>query len=238
MTILFGWGPAFECHSPSPYVMKSMIQLDMLGVDYSTQIADLEEAPYKRAPYIKDEGQIIADSTFIRHYFEKKLDKDLNEGLSPRLRAQAWALERMVENDLGIMMLHERWLKPSNFNRGPVHFFDGVPEEARQSVIDSVLSDIGDRVDKHGLSRFAEPERLFLFEKAVDALSGQLGHSDFMFGDNPVGMDATVAAFVHGCATKFFDTPMIDVINKYPNLKEHSDRIDARFFNVEKWDAA
>ena len=32
MTTLFGWGPMFDCPSPSPFVMKSDIQLQMLGV--------------------------------------------------------------------------------------------------------------------------------------------------------------------------------------------------------------
>ena len=41
MITLYGWGPMFDCPSPSPFVMKADIQLQMLGVDFDRAIADL-----------------------------------------------------------------------------------------------------------------------------------------------------------------------------------------------------
>ncbi len=238
MTVLFGWGPMWECSSVSPYVMKSMIHLEMLEVDYSVQIADLEEAPFKKAPYVKDEGKLIGDSVLIRRHFEAKLNKDLDAALSQKEKAQAWAIERMVEADMGLMLLHERWLKEENFNKGPMHFFDGVPEAVRSSVIEGSLNALRQRADGQGLSRFEETDRLYLFDKVVSALSNQLGDSTYMFGENATGVDACVAAFVQGCSTPFFETPMIDIMHKYSNLQEHSKRVDARFVKTEKWAAA
>ena len=75
MTTLFGWGPMFDCPSPSPFVMKSDIQLQMLGVDFDRAIADLEAVSKHKAPYVEDDGQIIQDSNFIRAHFEKKLGR-------------------------------------------------------------------------------------------------------------------------------------------------------------------
>ena len=54
MITLFGWGPMFDCPSPSPYVMKSDIQLQMLGVDFDRAIADLDAVPKHKAPYVMD----------------------------------------------------------------------------------------------------------------------------------------------------------------------------------------
>ena len=39
MITLYGWGPLFDCPSPSPYVMKSEIQLQMLGLEFNRAIA-------------------------------------------------------------------------------------------------------------------------------------------------------------------------------------------------------
>lgn len=238
MTVLFGWGPAFGCHSPSPYVMKTMIHLDMLGVDYTTQMADLKEAPFGRAPYIKDDGKIVAESAFIRHYFEEKLGKDLDANLSGEQRAIAWSMERMIESDMGLMLLNERWLKSENFDKGPAFFFAQLPEEVRAKVIESSLEGIEGRVNSNGFRLLPEKDRIFLFERCVSSLSAQLADNAYMFGDEPTGLDAVVAAFIVSCGTEFFDTPMRGVIDKYPNLQALVKRIDARFFNVEKWDAA
>ena len=82
MITLYGWGPMFDCPSPSPYVMKTLIQLQMLGVDFQCAMADLETVSKGKAPYLDDDGMLIQDSNFIRSHFEKKLGKSLDAGLS------------------------------------------------------------------------------------------------------------------------------------------------------------
>lgn len=238
MVQLFGWGPAFGCHSPSPYVMKSMMQLDMLGVAYTTHIADLEEAPYQKAPYVKVDGKIVADSAFIRRYFENKLGKDLDEGLSKAERATAWALERMVESEIGLMLLHERWLKDENFERGPAIFFADIPEEMRAPIVEDVLGKLAMRVDMQGLSRFPESDRVILFENAVRALSDFLDDKEYMFGDRLTAVDATTYSFVHSCMSDIFVSPMRDVILGYDNLIAYEKRVGQRCFSTNKWNIA
>lgn len=104
MTTLYGWGPMFDCPSPSPYVMKTEIQLQMLGVEFDRAFADLESVSKHKAPYVEDDGEIIQDSNFIRAHFEKKFGSSLLDGLSPREQALSWALERMAEGHLGAVM--------------------------------------------------------------------------------------------------------------------------------------
>ncbi|MEZ5947120.1 MAG: hypothetical protein R3C13_01215 [Hyphomonas sp.] len=100
MITLYGWGPMFGCPSPSPFVMKADIQLQMLGVDFTRAIADLESVPKHKAPYVIDDGQLVEDSNFIRQHFEQKLGKQLYAGMSGRDLAASWALERMAEGQL------------------------------------------------------------------------------------------------------------------------------------------
>lgn len=69
MTILYGFPPAFGCMSPSPFVMKTDIQLQMLGVSFERRIANLDAVAKHKAPYVDDGGEIVEDSTFIRWHF-------------------------------------------------------------------------------------------------------------------------------------------------------------------------
>jgi hypothetical protein len=48
----------FGAPSPSPYVIKCDMQLQMLGVNFTRAIADLEAVSKHKAPYVKDDGQI------------------------------------------------------------------------------------------------------------------------------------------------------------------------------------
>ena len=90
MITLYGWGPMFDCPSPSPYVMKTDMQLQMLGIEFDRAIADLDAVPKHKAPYVYDGEQLIQDSNFIRAYFEDKLGKSLPSGLSDEKQAASW----------------------------------------------------------------------------------------------------------------------------------------------------
>lgn len=116
-TILYGWGPMFDAPSASPYVIKCEVQLQMLGVEFERAIANLDAVKKHKAPYVKDGDELIEDSTFIRDHFEKKLHRDLNMGLSHEQRGVAWAVERMLEDRLTFILLHERWTTTSSADR-------------------------------------------------------------------------------------------------------------------------
>ncbi len=90
----------------------------MARLPYRKERADLDSVPKHKMPYLDDEG-IVADSTFIRAHIERKYGLDLDKGLTARQRAEAWAIERMLEDHLSWIMAHGRWLQPENFAKGP-----------------------------------------------------------------------------------------------------------------------
>src|SRR5580704_7211490 len=71
MVTLFGFGPAFGLPDPSPFVMKTDIQLKMAGVPYRFERAAPPAAPKGKIPFIEDGDARIGDSTFIRAHIEK-----------------------------------------------------------------------------------------------------------------------------------------------------------------------
>lgn len=231
MTTLYGWGPMFGERGPSPFVLKTDIQLQMLDVSFDRRAADLDAVGKHKAPYVDDDGVIVEDSTFIRWRFERKLGRDLDAGLSAAQRGQAWALERMLEDRLYFVMLHERWLEDENFERGPAQFFARIPEPTRGQVIQQAREDLRQMLQRHGMGRHSRGERLLLAEKDLEAVSHMLGDRYYLFGDRPTAVDASAYGMLTCCGARFFDTPLADLVDWYPNLRPYLARMDALYFD-------
>ena len=237
MITLYGWGPMFDCPSPSPFVMKADIQLQMLGVEFTRAIADLDSVPKHKAPYVIDDGQLIEDSNFIRQHFEAKLGRGLYDGLSGKDIAASWALERMAEGQLTKIMAYERWMKDMNFEKGPAHFFSDVPAQARPGVQKEVRQGLAAIHTGEGTGRFTDAERMQLATWDVGAIAMHLGDQAFLFGSEPTCADASVAAVLIACATEFFDTPLAGIIRQHANLVSYMDRMKDRYFASADWPA-
>ena len=235
MTTLYGWGPMFDCPSPSPYVMKTEIQLQMLGVEFDRAFADLESVSKHKAPYVEDDGEIIQDSNFIRAHFEKKFGSSLLDGLSPREQALSWALERMAEGHLGAVMAGERWMNEANFKKGPALFFMAVPEPMREQVCKEIRDRMQQTRWESGIGRHDHEEQLQLAAWDIAAISAQLGEQNFLLGAEPTVADAAVSAMLISCATPFFDTPLVGLVQSHPNLPDYMARMEEAYLPEGVW---
>lgn len=236
-TTLFGWGPLFGARGPSPFVLKTDIQLQMLGVRFQRAIADLEGVTKHKAPYVRDGEQLIEDSTFIRAHFERKLDRHLDARLTRGQRAAAWALERMLEDRLHFILVHERWLEDTNFYKGPALFFRNVPEPQRAAVINGVREERRRMLIGHGLGRHSRAERMELAARDIAAVADTLGDQSYLFGPEPSAADAAAFGVLSSCATRFFDSPLPEIIERHAGLVSYLERMDQRFFRDVTWPA-
>lgn len=235
MVTLYGWGPLFDCPSPSPFVIKSEIQMQMLGIEFDRTMADLESVPKRKAPYVMDGEALIEDSNFIRAHFEAKLGRNLDAGLSDGDKAAAWALERMVEGHIRDYIITLRWLDDANFKKGPALFFMGVPAPARDEVMADVRANIAATHEGTGFGRFSDEDRLQMVKWDLEAILLQLGDKPFLFGDEPVGADATIAAFLISASTRYFDNPLPDLILQHPTLVDYMQRMSDLYLAESKW---
>ena len=131
MITLYSFGPAFGLPDPSPFVMKAEVLLKMAGLTYTADTGGFNKSPKGKLPYVIDDGETVADSTFIRWYLEKKYHIDFDRGLTAEQRAIAWAFEKMLEDNLYWAVVYERWMIDGNFNKGPRNFFRAVPAPIR-----------------------------------------------------------------------------------------------------------
>jgi glutathione S-transferase len=197
-----------------------------------------DDSPKGQLPFIDDEGARVADSHFIRAHLEAKLGKDLDAGLTPRQRAEAWAIERMLENHFGPTMGYMRWLIPENFEKGPAHFVDGAPEELRPKLREDLLRRVRESMRAVGVARHTEPEIVDLGVRSLSALTELLGEQRYLFGDRPAGVDATAFALLAGVLTPYFDSPLRRRAVEFKSLIAYTARMMGEFYPEHPWEIA
>ncbi|MGE3529306.1 MAG: glutathione S-transferase family protein [Methyloceanibacter sp.] len=230
MITLYTFGPALGLPDPSPFVTKAELLLKMAGVPYKTETGGMGRAPKGKLPYIVDDGETVADSTFIRWHLEKKYNIDFDRGLDPEQRAVAWAFEKLLEDNLYWAVVYERWMDEANFVKGPLTFFRSIPAPVRPFVAGMIRRQIRRYLHGQGMGRHSRAEIMTLGAKAIDATATLLGTKPYMMGAEPTGLDATAFPFVAGVLCPEFDTPLRAAAERHDNLKSYVARMMDRYY--------
>jgi glutathione S-transferase len=230
MITLYTFGPGAGLPDFSPFVMKAEVLLKMAGLPYRTDTTGFRKAPKGKLPYIDDDGDTVADSTFIRWHLERKHRIDFDPGLTPEQRAIAWAFEKMAEDNLYWVVVELRWLDDTNFDRGARKFFNPVPALVRPLVVAMVRRKVRGSLWAQGMGRHAPDEIAALGSRSVRALAEFLGDKPFFMGEEPSGVDASVFAFVVGVLCPQFRSPVRDAAERYDNLRRYVGRMTARYY--------
>ena len=230
MIILYKFGPYFGLPDASPFVMKAEMLLKLAGLPYHVSLKGLLNAPKGKLPYIRDDDETIADSTFIRLHIERKYGFDFDRGLSETEKGFAWAIEKMCEDHLYWLIVDARWMDRANFARGPAQFFADAPTLARPLAKAIVRRGVKRTLYDQGLGRHTPDERAELARRDLAALAAILGDKPFLFGDEPLGADATVGAFAAACLAKVFVAPLREAAEAEPRLVAYAERMTKRFY--------
>ncbi len=230
MITLYKFGPAFGLLEASPFVTKAEILLKMAGLDYEEDLNGLGKAPKSKLPYIKDDGKLIADSTFIRLHIEDKYGHDFDACLDQRQRGMAWAIEKMLEDNLYWSVLSDRWVHDGNFDFGPRVFFKAAPAPIRPFIIRSVRKKIKRNLEGQGTGLHSQSEKHRLAIRTINHVAAILGDYKYIMGENPCGADAFVFAILTGASVEGFDTPLISTVKAHSNLVDYLARMRERFY--------
>lgn len=230
MLTLHVFGPDFGLPDPSPFCMKALVLLKMAGLEFETATADLRKAPKGKAPYLVDNGSLVADSTFIRFHLESKYGIEFDAGLDEAQRGIALAFEKMCEDNLYWAMVHARWVRDDNFNAGPIKFFKAAPALIRPLVVKMVRGKIRRDLKGQGFGNHSEAEVVALAKRGIDGLAAFLGEKPYLMGEKPCGADAIVYSTVAGLLCNHFDTPLIEATARHDNLVAYNNRMTAQYF--------
>ena len=235
MITLYGFGTGFGLPEISPFVTKTEVQLKMAGLPYRKERAMPPASPKGQLPFIDDGGEAVADSTFIRAHIERKYDVDFDRGLDLSQRAQAWAIERMIEHHLYWSLVGVRWVDADNFAKGPSHFFDGIPEAQRDDIRASARKSVIQNHLANGLGRHPADEALQLADRSLMALSVLLAGKSHLMSNRPAGVDATAFAVLAGILAPLFPSPLQGQLQRYGNLVVYVDRMMAEYYPKHAW---
>ena len=239
MITLYTFGAAFGLPDMSPFVTKAEMLLKLAGLNYRTDTNGFNNAPKGKLPYIDDDGEIIADSTFIRQHIEQKYGVDFDKGLDSRARATAWAFERMFEDHIYWTFLHARWVDEDNYNRGPRVYFERLPMPMRLIVPRMARRQLTAQIKGHGMGRHSGSEIVALGTHSLNAAAEFLGHKTYMMRYEPSGLDATAFAFLAGALCPTFETPLRTAVERHKNIKDYVGRMAERFYpdftEIRKW---
>ncbi|HEY8608527.1 MAG TPA: glutathione S-transferase family protein [Noviherbaspirillum sp.] len=226
----FGCGEPLGLPDMSPFVMKAEMLLKLAGLPYTGNTDGFFRSPRGKLPYIDDGGTVVSDSTLIRWHIEQRYGFDFDAGLTPQEQAQAWTLEKMLEDHLYWILLDARWNDDRNFSRGPACIFDAIPAPLRPLVKVLARRKMASNLRAHGMGRYTGAERTAFAARGFASLSAILGEKEYLFGRRPCGADATAFAFVAHALCPLFETPSRDAATGFANLVAYRDRMLGRYF--------
>jgi glutathione S-transferase len=235
---LYATRAGFGLPDTSPFVIKTEVQLMMAGLAYERASAIPPQAPIGKLPFIDDHDEVVTDSSFIRAHIERKYDAHLDQRLDARQRAEAWAIERMLEDHLYFAMVWFRWIDPENFARGPAHFADGAPEAQREQLRRDLQARKLADLQAQGLGRHTPEHIAELGTRSIDALAQLLGDKPYLMGESASGVDATAFGMLASIVTPFFDTPLRRAVEAHANLTAYVARMMEFYYPEHAWDAA
>ena len=79
MITLSAFGPLWGVPDPSPFVMKTQVQLKMAGLDYQTARFRPPEAPKGKLPFIDDDGERVALSGSVGKDHQHRTDRHVRQ---------------------------------------------------------------------------------------------------------------------------------------------------------------
>ncbi len=234
MIKVYGFGPSFGLPDPSPFVVKVVNYLRMIGVPYELLPGNARRAPKGKLPYIEDGSEVVSDSSFVVDYLRKKY-KDLDAGISAHDRALAQACKSMLEEHLYFVMVTQRWKEDRGFEVLKTRFAGtlqkaGVPGFAIPFVSNMIRKQVIKTVNAQGMGRHTPAEIEDMAVAILDSLSELMGAHQYFLGDVPRSVDATVYAFLWLILGAPYEGRVKQHAQSKANLVAYTERMKAQYW--------
>ena len=218
MLTLLTFPGAFGEPSMSPFCVKAMILLDLAGADWQPEWTALPpRASYGKLPALRTPDGLIPDSNFIAAWLERQ-GADLHRGMGPRDRATAHATLRMGEENLRYGLVHDRWARDDGWAALRPVVFGDLPLPLRAVVPGMVRRGIVGMLQKTGVARYSEADRLRVMGADLDALDTLLGDRPWVLSDVPTALDAAVLPLLSALDRLPCDTPLRRLMRDHHRL--------------------
>ncbi len=234
MLTLYTFRPAFGLYDLSPFVTKVATWLNMAKIEYTAVPGNPRKAPKGKMPYIDHDGKVVADSSFILAYCAKTFGVDLDEGMTPRERATARAVQSMIEEHMYFTTLVLRWQDPRGWAVVRPRIEEiaggvGVPGFLRGTAASVIRKGPMKNAWGQGMGRHAIEDVETIACGIIDATAELMSDGPYFFGEHPRSLDATVSAFVNSGRTVPLDNRVRARITENAKLVAYCERVEAAY---------
>lgn len=225
---------AFGQPSGSPFCVKAHILLRLAGLPYVTEdITDPRKTPKGKVPVIIDDGEVIADSYYIRRHIEQKYGVDFDQGLSRAERPASRAFIALADEHLYWAGVYSRWVDDAGWPIVRDTFFTNLPGPLKWIIPPIARGQVRGQLRGHGIGRHSAAEIYEMGAADLDVLADWLADKPCFMGDGPTAADASVYSMVAAIIEAPFDSPLKRHGLNRTNLVEYCRRMGETFFPLK-----
>lgn len=229
MITLYQFPAAFGVPNISPYCLKLETFLRLAGLDYQVHsVRDPRKAPKGKLPFVKLDGEVIADSAIIQRRLGERFPLTLDAHLDAAGRARALAIARLCDEHLAMLLLYFRWLDEEGWRQIRTSFFGNLPAPLRLLLPPLVRRRMRRALWAQGLGRHRLEELLIFAREDLQALADLLGEAPFFGGERPCSADAAAYGILANLLLCRLDTPLNRLAREFPPLLAYCERLRAR----------
>ena len=226
MITLFSYPELYGLEDNNPYGLKVFAFLKLCGLPFEHRhILDTKSAPRGQLPYVTDGQESIGDSDAIIAYLKRQYGLAIDDALTRIQHDLSFLIGRALD-DLYWVMSYSRWSDPRFWPVFKDAFLSAHPGITAESL-DAARQYNFERYRYQGIGRFETGEVYARGIADLQVISNLLGDSEFLFGAQPAGIDASVYGFVANIFFYDIDTPLKQFVLTQPELVRHCRAIRA-----------
>jgi len=216
----------------SPFCLKLETYMKMAQIPYEIKITnDPRKGPHEKLPFIRYNGQTIADSERIINFLKEEFGDSLDGHLSDDQKAEMHALRRMMEHHLIGVTAYSRFHDPAGWTLMKKARLKGLPPILGPLIVRIMRKRVLTYLKFLGLTDFTRDEVYQRGKQDLETLSQCLGEKPYFMGDQPTSLDATAFGFLAGLLWDPMPTPLKQDIRSLKNLDEFCERIKQKYYS-------
>lgn len=218
-------------HEPSlsPFCSKTIHLLNMSGQPWQRKdVSNPSRMPHGKLPVLQWNNETIADSHLIQAALERA-GADFYATCAFEDRAKGQAIMRLIEDWPYHALVHDRWVHDDGWAIFRAAFFGEMPAVMRAPVGEMIRKSVRRGLERHGIARCTEAERLALVERDLSALAEFLGDRPYVLGDTPTAADAACLAVLGAIRNLPMETPLRHRIRSDKRIMLYLDRCGQAF---------
>ncbi len=188
------------------------------------------KGPKGKLPWIEHEGATLGDSSFIIEHLGRRYGHDLDASFDPALRACGQAFKRLLEENLYWVMVYDRWVVPTNWERFEPEVFGLIPSFARPLIGPLARRNVWKELRGHGIGLHSREEIHRLGCRDILAVADFLGDKPFLLGERPSEVDASAYGLLANILEAPIESPVKDAGAKRENLLAYCRRMRETWF--------